>query len=96
MKVCVFECVCVCPLRPSGYYTPTDGALPFIAHTFCEFSHFSPQKHLFYVDVRASAPLHAAVSASMRSMMERKRRGRGEKAETALSFWEVKSNDIST
>ena len=57
----------VCPLRPSGYYTPTDGALPFIAHTFCEFSHFSPQKHLFYVDVKASVRLPTAVSALMRS-----------------------------
>ncbi len=57
----------VCPLRPSGYYTPTDGALPFIAHTFCEFSHFPPQKHLFYVDVKASVQLPTAVSALMRS-----------------------------
>lgn len=44
---CVEMCVFVCPLWPSGYYTPTDGALPFIARTFCEFSLFPPPKTPF-------------------------------------------------
>lgn len=66
----------VCPLRPSGYYKPTDGALPFIARTFCEFPQFSPQKHLFYVDVRASVERSAAVPACDET--NDRSRGRGE------------------
>lgn len=60
------------------------------------FPTFASKKHLFYVDVKASVELCTAVSALMRSMIEWKRRGRGEKAETALTFWEVMLNDIST
>lgn len=86
----------VCPLRPSGYYTPTDGALPFIAHTFCEFSHFPPEKTPFLCRCESECSAAYSCLGSDEEQIERKRRGRGEKAEAALSFWEVMSNDIST
>lgn len=93
----------VCPLRPSGYYMPTDGALPFTACTFCEFSQHPPQalsgkkkKHLFFWLLLRMCVFDSA-------LMRSKRRGRGggggwgevKGAQEALSFWEVMSNDIS-
>lgn len=67
----------VCPLRPSGYYTPTDGALPFIACTFWDFSHCPPPEKntVFSCCCGCESSVACSCLSSDEEQTQRKRRG---------------------